>query len=225
MLKLSKYGLSSKLRGTFSNGILYGFIHGQVFTVDDMADPNLSRMVIEQMTKWHKLCCDPQPKLLSTLNRWVKASKLYLNLVPEAFSKPAYNNLWNNRGLSIQKLSRELQWLQKELELLESPVVFCHNDLLSGNLVYDKDNNRVVFIDYEYGCSSYRGFDIANHFCEYAGFDCEWSKLPTKEYQINWISQYLELMQSDENPETVYNEIQIFTLAAHLYWSVWAFVN
>ena len=125
----------------------------------------------------------------------------------------------------MQKLNSELQWLQTKLEALDSPVVFCHNDLLSGNLVYDKVKNRVVFIDYEYGCSSYRGFDIANHFCEYAGFDCEWEKLPSKEYQLDWIRSYLEKMESDESPEIVYEEVRLFTLAAHYYWCIWALVQ
>ena len=131
---------------------------------------------------------------------------------------------WSNNNLSLHKLQKEISWLQQTLEKLQSPVVFCHNDLLSGNLVHDKDNNRVVFIDYEYGCSSYRGFDIANHFCEYAGFDCDWSKLPSKEYQLDWIKDYLNLMQSKESKEVVFKEVQMFTLAAHLYWSVWGFV-
>jgi hypothetical protein len=29
--------------------------------------------------------------------------------------------------------------------------------------------DEVHFIDYEYGNYSYRGFDIGNHFCEFAG--------------------------------------------------------
>jgi len=34
---------------------------------------------------------------------------------------------------------------------------------------------RLYFIDFEYGSYSYRGYDIANHFNEYAGFDCDYS--------------------------------------------------
>lgn len=34
----------------------------------------------------------------------------------------------------------------------------------------------VGFIDYEYGAYTYRGFDIGNHFTEYAGFEGDYSR-------------------------------------------------
>jgi ethanolamine kinase len=34
---------------------------------------------------------------------------------------------------------------------------------------------KLYFIDFEYGSYSYRGYDIANHFNEYAGFDCDYN--------------------------------------------------
>ena len=36
----------------------------------------------------------------------------------------------------------------------------------------------LTVIDFEYSCYGPRGFDLANHFVEYAGFDCDWSLLP-----------------------------------------------
>lgn len=34
-------------------------------------------------------------------------------------------------------LERELAWLKEHLPQLDSPVVFCHNDLLCKNIIYD----------------------------------------------------------------------------------------
>lgn len=34
-------------------------------------------------------------------------------------------------------LERELVWLKEHLSQLDSPVVFCHNDLLCKNIIYD----------------------------------------------------------------------------------------
>eukprot|EP00466_Bigelowiella_natans_P018461 jgi/Bigna1/80941/fgenesh1_pg.76_\ len=48
-------------------------------------------------------------------------------------------------------------------------VVFCHNDLLCGNILKAPGNESVKLIDFEYGGLGYRGFDIANHFNEWAG--------------------------------------------------------
>ena len=34
---------------------------------------------------------------------------------------------------------------------------------------------RFYVIDFEYGAYGYRGYDLGNHFNEYAGFDCDYS--------------------------------------------------
>ncbi|KAH8025003.1 hypothetical protein HPB51_002417 [Rhipicephalus microplus] len=68
-------------------------------------------------------------------------------------------------------LAAEVNWLKEFLAKTESPIVFCHNDLQEGNILFmdgpgPKEEN-MVFIDYEYCAYNYRGFDIANHFCEW----------------------------------------------------------
>lgn len=61
--------------------------------------------------------------------------------------------------------------------------VLCHNDLLSGNILFrplpeatpqqqqekefqkgSNSNRQVFLIDYEYAAYNYRAFDLANHF-------------------------------------------------------------
>jgi len=43
-------------------------------------------------------------------------------------------------------MRRELEMLQRELEPLGSPVVFCHNDLLAANIVYDEKKGELTLI-------------------------------------------------------------------------------
>lgn len=38
---------------------------------------------------------------------------------------------------TLEVLERELAWLKEHLSQLGSPVVFCHNDLLCKNIIYD----------------------------------------------------------------------------------------
>jgi len=40
-------------------------------------------------------------------------------------------------------LERELVWLKEHLPPLDSPVVFCHNDLLCKNIIYDSSKGTV----------------------------------------------------------------------------------
>ncbi len=43
-----------------------------------------------------------------------------------------------------------------------SPVVFCHNDLHNLNLVYDKEEKRMKFLDLEMAGMNYEIFDVAS---------------------------------------------------------------
>ncbi|CEG64849.1 hypothetical protein RMATCC62417_01757 [Rhizopus microsporus] len=85
------------------------------------------------------------------------------------------------------------------------------------------------FIDYEYGCYAYRGFDIGNHFNEFAGFDCEYWRYPTKEFQLKWFDWYLTesigVKPTDEEKEKMYIEVNAFSLVSHFYWGLWAMIQ
>lgn len=72
-------------------------------------------------------------------------------------------------GFPKSKIEDELKELQGVLVKLNSPVVFAHNDLLLGNVIYTEKTNSVTFIDYEYASFNYQAFDIANHFAEFVG--------------------------------------------------------
>ena len=53
---------------------------------------------------------------------------------------------------------------------------------------------QVVFIDMEYAGPAPAAFDIANHFVEHVGADgmLDYRKwLPSKEFQVDWIREYL----------------------------------
>ena len=47
------------------------------------------------------------------------------------------------------------------------------------------------FIDFEYGGYAYRGHDWGNHFAEYAGFECEYSRYPDNEHVELFVRAYL----------------------------------
>ena len=135
---------------------------------------------------------------------------------------------WPDRA----ELQAEAAWLQARLETATCPVVFCHNDALLDNIVLQHNNNSVAFIDLEYGAPNYNAFDIANHFCEFAGSICPLDfpkSLPSKEYQLAWIGEYL-LHRNNETPapaevESLYLTVTRFMLCAHLQWSVWAVIQ
>ncbi len=65
----------------------------------------------------------------------------------------------SNGPLTVADLKNELKFLEQAVKI-EEPLVFCHNDTLLGNIVYDEVSNCAKLIDYEYGGPNYRAFDI-----------------------------------------------------------------
>lgn len=123
----------------------------------------------------------------------------------------------------------------KVLYTINSPIVFCHNDLLMKNIIYDQLTDQLYFIDFEYSAFNFLSFDIANHFCEYSGQDpFDLNLYPSKEHQLNWIAEYLKIYDQlnnrkqaidEERIEQLYVQICKCSLASHLLWGSWALLQ
>jgi ethanolamine kinase len=126
-------------------------------------------------------------------------------------------------------LKNELESLEIQSKALNCPIVFSHNDLLCANIIFNYENKDVSFIDYEYGSYNYRSFDIANHFCEFGGFDCDYSLYPDESFQRQWIKEYLSKFSAspctEQEINQVLKEVEIFNLVSHSFWCVWGLVQ
>lgn len=102
-------------------------------------------------------------------------------------------------------------------------------------------HTHIRLIDFEYGGMNYLAFDIANHFNEFAGgtddgvTNYDW--FPTRDQQLAFVKSYLESAVdvnhssssssrvttiTGEEIDTLYDQVQAFLLANHLYWGLWA---
>jgi len=131
--------------------------------------------------------------------------------------------------LGIERLRLELFNLRKRLSSQESPIVFCHNDLLGPNIIWEHKTDALNFIDYEYGGFNYRAFDIGNHFNEWAGFEFDYTKYPNKTQQYQFFHAYLKEFYGTEPSENdlhnLYVEVNKFALGSHILWGIWALVQ
>ncbi|CAM8960396.1 unnamed protein product [Rhodiola kirilowii] len=131
--------------------------------------------------------------------------------------------------ISFTEVHNEVDKLKELTRHLNSPVVFAHNDLLCGNIMVNEAEEKLYFIDFEYGSYNYRGFDIGNHFNEYAGYECDYNLYPTKDEQYHFFKNYLNPdglgEVSDKEIEALYVETSTYTLASHLYWALWALIQ
>jgi ethanolamine kinase len=58
--------------------------------------------------------------------------------------------------------------------------------------LFGECSEKLYLIDFEYASYNYRGFDIGNHFNEYAGYDCDYSLCPNKDEQYYFFRHYLQ---------------------------------
>ncbi|EAN79181.1 choline/ethanolamine kinase, putative [Trypanosoma brucei brucei TREU927] len=99
-----------------------------------------------------------------------------------------------------QQLKEEAQWLlplmqRHSPELGEST---CHNDLLSGNIMRQKSDGALKIIDFEYAKRNYFLFDIANHFNEYTGLECDYATyFPSEEHMKKFVTTYMCAMREE----------------------------
>lgn len=220
---LSAAGFGPKLLGVFENGMVQSFIHARTLEPKDMREPKLAAEIAKQLNSFHQVNIpgSKEPQLWNDISKFYKhASKLTF----DDFEKQK-----KYTQISFEEVEAEIAKLKELTGHLNAPVVFAHNDLLSGNLMFNDNEEKLYFIDFEYGSYSYRGFDIGNHFNEYAGYDCDYTLYPTKDEQYHFFKHYLNPEKpnevSDNDLETLYVETSLYMLASHLYWALWALIQ
>lgn len=69
---------------------------------------------------------------------------------------------------------------------------------------------------------------MGNYLCEWAGLDLDFTLFPDKSQQLKFLQHYLEEAKkhsSVEDIESLYKEVNVFVLASHLLWGLWALVQ
>lgn len=174
---------------------------------------------------------NPEPNLWTVLQKWVYA------LPTETLEEKERQKI----------LQREIDRLIPEFinrpGLGNNSLVFAHCDLLCGNIIILPQSNlnanatlTVSFIDYEYATPSPAAFDIANHFAEWGGFDCDYHQLPTQSQRLDFIREYIcsyyKHLQSQISPEDqeieskrLFSEVDFFRGLPGLYWGIWSLIQ
>jgi choline/ethanolamine kinase len=187
-------GLGPKLYGIFDGGRIEEFL--ELHSVDHAELPRLASSVAAQLANVHmvKMQLPQRPSLFDSLHHWLKAAQAVS--FPDDPSKAALL-----QSIHVDKLDAELEELERVLLAANSPVFFCHNDLIGGNIMYNDESKRLCFIDFEYGSYNFRGFDIGNHFCEWTmsynlknwpHFALDPKKFPTMEQQRVFLTAYIQ---------------------------------
>ena len=117
-------------------------------------------------------------------------------------------------------------------------VVFGHNDMQPGNILVGPGGG-VTFIDFEYARFAPRGYDVANHWCEWAAdyhgeapHHMDYSKFPSPEQRRAFARAYLgagggvdEEDVSESAVEAFVAESLAYVQLSHIWWGVWGLLQ
>lgn len=220
---ISAAGFGAELLGLFGNGMIQSFIKARTLSPSDMSDPKISAEIASQLRRFHQVevLGSKESQLWNDISKFLEEAEVLEFDEEEKHAK--------YKVISFEEIHKEVNALKDLTGHLDAPVVFAHNDLLSGNLMRNDEEEKLYLIDFEYGSYSFRGYDIANHFNEYAGYDCDYSLYPGKEAQYHFLRNYLHPDSpqevDDKDVEALYIETNTFRLASHLYWAVWSLIQ
>ncbi|KAK4099732.1 kinase-like protein [Parathielavia hyrcaniae] len=180
----------------------------------------------------------PPPNVWTVIQKWI-------------YALPTNTDAQRARQASLQQ---ELKTLISELSqrpgLGANGLVFAHCDLLSGNVIVlpnsqaangDKSPEPIVtFIDYEYATPSPAAFDLANHFGEWGGFDCDHGVLPTRAQRREFVAEYVgsyfaflnkkspgavAAVDNEAEVDKLLDEVDHFRGLPGFYWGIWALIQ
>ncbi|VDK84236.1 unnamed protein product [Litomosoides sigmodontis] len=227
-LYLASHGCAAPLYARFSGGVVSGFLPGNTLTIDNLRDETIVTNTCKSLSRLHKLRPDTGDVTKPIL--FIKIKQFLANFTDHYENKQKqarYDEFFKQGEIFFLN---DLHRLKDTIQRRQSKVVFCHNDLLIHNIIHDDKTDSISFIDYEYADYNYQDFDIANHFCEYAGVkDFNYSRCPDKKYKREWITKYLtfylERKPTKDEIDNLVDGNDAFEAAAHFFWSLWALVQ
>ncbi|CAM9774066.1 unnamed protein product, partial [Phaeothamnion confervicola] len=164
--QLAAAGLGPKLLGQFVDGRVEELLNAETLLPDDLREPGCSARIAAKLAGMHAARIDgvaTEPLVATLLRRYHGNA---LKLCGERY-----------RGVDLLALGDAVDDLCLRLEKRGGqPPVFCHNDLQYGNIMRGRGKSgdggggaaaELFLIDYEYSGYNPRGYDIANHFCEW----------------------------------------------------------
>ena len=249
--RLARNHIGPRLLGTFQNGRFEQFFQATTLTKSDIRQPSTSRHISKRLKELHSgIELTPAertsgPIAWKNIHKWLPQANHIIATLPPSHPPPT------NWPLFLSTLSTYETFLSSH----PYELVFAHNDTQYGNilrldppapstrsplLLPQNAHRKLIVIDFEYASANPRGFEFANHFCEWmADYHDEAAphvmnpaRYPSIEAQKNFLRAYVEHRlggAGGEVDESVVEELLAETrrwrAAAHAMWCVWGVVQ
>jgi ethanolamine kinase len=248
------------------NFLIYEFLDG--FRDLDFVDMPKHRVAIaKQFAKFHLVATECSKKegrfemealtAVDTLRQW---SVDAFNSEASAKLSAAKLETLAQAGMTSDVVQHHVADLLVVLESVRADLLVgvCHNDLLCANIMRrtnadadESSDGDLVFIDFEYGNRNFLLYDLANHFNEYVGLECDYDKLfPSDDLIFEFVMEYRRAMREllrggiapfgdttqaaffsigDEAEQLISRRwvqyVKLLTLASNALWSCWSIMQ
>ncbi|KAI7865616.1 kinase-like domain-containing protein [Spinellus fusiger] len=231
--RLSHFGIGPRLLGIFGNGRFEEFLQSTTLTRKELRCPEVSKQIAGRLCQLHSIIhiypLPPQTKL----SAWENIDKWMIS-INEMMPRLMANRKWSSEleAFDFDLFEQEISICRRLLNTQPSPIVFSHNDTQYGNILKLDSTNELVVIDFEYAGYNTRGYEIANHFCEWMyDYHCDTPAsmkprdFPTHEEQMVFLNAYLESNRSKTSIAHLHKEVLISVMLSHLFWGLWGLIQ
>lgn len=246
------------------NFLIYEFLDG--FRDIDFVDMPTHRLAIaKQFAAFHLTATKHSREVGRFEKEALTAIDTLRQWSVDAFTEEAVSKLSDKQlatltgaGMTSNAIHSHVNDLLSKLETVRNELVVgvCHNDLLCANIMRRTTSGSdiggdLVFIDFEYGNRNFLLYDLANHFNEYVGLECNYDKFfPADDLILEFVVEYRRAMRellldgitpfgestqsaffstSDEAEQLVCLQwikyVKLLTLASNALWSCWAIMQ
>lgn len=239
--QLQLLGLAPKLYANFTNGLVYGYVDGHPSKPEELTELPVIKQVARRLAQWHAMLkpatvsahlSKPLTAFWDVLAQWVELCPEGVLQVSRAELRAEFDAVRNKIG-SGHEVMGHCDLLSANILLPENhqPPTLPRVPVGTPSDIADKVASDVAFIDYEYSMPCPRAFDIANHFWEWQGFECEASRVPRptagSEKLRAWCTEYLTaygLLTATEQSFDggLLQELQAFWGMPGFYWGIWS---
>ena len=229
-------GLGPRILCKFQNGCVEEFIPGsQISPADLLSNETLLQKLATTLASLHAegtalLRYELKENLLTEEPVWTELEAWYRKaesvIKSELATEHCPMRLQALRRVELSDTIHALLFdnIRTSCKAIASPLVFCHRDVHAGNIIFDRaKNDSPILIDYEYSALAPRAFDLANFFAEFAGFENDYSKLPTRKQRREFCKNYLGDNSTDI--DLLEEEIRIWTAVVYAYWALWGIIR
>lgn len=129
---LSERNFGPRLYGIFPGGRIEQYIPARALMTAELSIPDISLKIAEKMAEIHTLNI-PMSKepdwLYNCMERWL------CNL-PDILSRTDWSEQEASQYMRGIDYDKEITWMKSIIRQGNHPVMFCHNDLQEGNILF-----------------------------------------------------------------------------------------